>query len=419
MHVSYLQRRPVGKWYSELVPELEPVTDIYTVANEVVSTYHVKVVDVFNMTGYKAIAILAEPDNPITKDTRFVNYNENYNLSSNYTGGGELDVSSGHIAAPAPVLKEETLPDSIKRTFTTEDLKGEANSNFTKGVDVDIAILDTGIDLDHPDLNVYRNVSLVEGAVTGDDDNGHGTHVAGIAAAKDNGKGVIGAAPGARLWSVKVCDKAGECKISDMIKGVQYITEHADEIDVVNISVETPFSPALNRAISASIKAGVTYVVAAGNYGQDASKTSPASNPDVITVSAIADTDGKCGGLGPALESNNSTDDTFAGFSNFGSSVSIAAPGVSILSTYLDGGYAVDSGTSMASPSVAGAAALIKAESPKSSPEDVKKALLETGSTPLTPCQGGPQGYFTGDPDSYKEPLLYRKLTSAKSLENK
>ena len=131
----------------------------------------------------------------------------------------------------------------------------------------------------------------------GDDDNGHGTHVAGIAAAKDNGKGVIGAAPGARLWSIKVCDKAGECKISDMIKGVEYITEHADEIDVVNISVETPFSPALNRAISASIKAGVTYVVAAGNYGQDASTTSPASNPDVITVSAIADTDGKCGGL--------------------------------------------------------------------------------------------------------------------------
>ena len=95
-------------------------------------------------------------------------------------------------------------------------------------MDVDIAILDTGIDLDYTDLNVYRNVSLVEGAVTGDDDNGHGTHVAGIAAAKDNGKGVIGAAPGARLWAVKACDKEGECKISDMIKGVQYITEHAD-----------------------------------------------------------------------------------------------------------------------------------------------------------------------------------------------
>jgi len=401
-----------GEIILELTPALVPVTDIYDVANQVVSTYHVKVVDVYNMTDYKAIVILSEPDNPITKDSRFVNYNQNYNLSSNYTGGGELDVSSGHIAAPAPVLKQETLPDSIKRSFTTEDLKGKAKSNFSKGVDADIAILDTGIDLKHPDLNVYRNVSFVEGAKTGDDDNGHGTHVAGIAAAKDNGKGVIGAAPGARLWSVKVCDKAGECKISDMIKGVQYITEHADEIDVVNISVETPFSPALNRAISASIKAGVTYVVAAGNYGQDASKTSPASNPDVITVSAIADSDGKCGGVGPSLKSNNATDDTFARFSNFGPSVSIAAPGVAILSTYLHGGYAVDSGTSMASPSVAGAVALIKSVNPQMTPLDVKKSLLDTGSTPLTPCQGGPQGYFKGDPDQTHEPLLFRKLAT-------
>jgi len=197
-----------------------------------------------------------------------------------------------------------------------------------------------------------------------------------------------------------------------MIKGVQYVTEHADEIDVVNISVETPLSPALNRATSASIKAGITYVVSAGNYGHDASTTSSASNPDAITVSAIADSDGKCGGTGPSLKSQNATDDSFARFSNFGRSVTIAAPGVSILPTYLDGGYAVDSGTSMASPSVGGAAALIKAGNPGMSPKEVKKTLLDSGSTPLTQCEGGPQGYFTGDPDDYKEPLLFRKLTS-------
>lgn len=117
-----------------------------------------------------------------------------------------------------------------------------------------------------------------------------------------------------------------------------------------------------------------------------------ASNPDAITVSAIADSDGKCGRLGPALKSENSTDDTFAYFSNFGPSVTIAAPGVSILSTFLDGEYAIDSGTSMASPSVAGAADLIKADAPQFAPKDVKEALLETGSTPLTPCQGGQKG---------------------------
>ena len=303
----------------ELVANLVPTTDIFNVADDAVSTYHVKVVDVVNMTGYKAIVILAEPNNPITKDQRFVQYGEDYQSASNHTGGGELDLSSGHIAAPAPTIKEETIPDSIKRTFSTTDLKGDQQDT-----DVDIAILDTGIDLDHPDLNVYKNVSFVRDAETGDDDNGHGTHVAGIAAAKDDGKGIVGGAPGARLWSVKVCSGDGECKISDMIKGVEYITQHADEIDVVNISVETPLSPALNRAVSASIKAGVTYVVAAGNYGHDASTTSPASNPDAITVSAIADSDGKCGGSGPQLQVENATDDTFAQFSNFGPSVSIA-----------------------------------------------------------------------------------------------
>lgn len=396
----------------ELRQDLLNTTDIHQVAENVISKYHVKVVDEFDMPSYKAIAILAEPNNAIANDPMFVKY-ESTSAGQNQTqGAGELDTSAGHIAAAAVVFNE-TLPDSIKRTFSIEELsKAKSNDSGKKDVDVDIAILDTGIDLDHPDLNVYRNVSFVPGVASGDDDNGHGSHVAGIAAAKDNGIGVIGAAPGARLWSVKVCDGAGECKISNMIKGVEYITQHADEIDVVNISVETPFSPALNRAVSASIKAGVTYVVAAGNYGKDASSTSPASNPDAITVSAIADSDGKCGGIGPKIGGGNSTDDSFASFSNFGSSVTIAAPGVSILSTYLNGKYAVDSGTSMAAPAVTGAAALVKAHSPELSPKDVKAALLGEGSTPLTPCQGGPQGYFTGDPDQYKEPLLYRKLST-------
>src|SRR6185503_17955118 len=236
----------------------------------VVAEYKIVWVDTIDMPDYKALVVLADPTNPVTKDARFINYGEGPGPSSNYTGAGELDLSSGHVAAPPSKIEKQTVPDSIKRTFSAKDLSGHSQSGNGKDINVDIAILDTGVDLDHPDLNVYKNVSVISPNQTGDDDNGHGTHVAGIAAAKDNGIGVLGGAPGARIWSVKVCDGGGECKISNIIKGVEYVTQHADEIDVANISVETPLSPALNRAITASIKAGVTYVVAAGNYGHDA-----------------------------------------------------------------------------------------------------------------------------------------------------
>jgi subtilisin family serine protease len=389
-------------------PLLDKTMTMNQLAEQIVNEYHIIVADTIDLLDYKAIVVLADPSNAVTKDPRFINYNESYELSSNHTGAGELDLSSGHIAAPPKSIEKQTIPDSLKRSFSVEELDKDSKTRGDNDTDVDIAILDTGVDLDHPDLNVYEDVNVISPNQTGDDDNGHGTHVAGIAAAKDNGIGVVGGAPGARIWSVKVCNSAGECKISDMIKGIAYVTEHADEIDVVNISVETPFSPALNRAISASIKEGVTYVVAAGNYGQDAATTSPASSPDVITVSAIADSDGKCGGLGPAPDLKNSTDDTFAPFSNFGPSVTIAAPGVAVLSTYLNGEYAVDSGTSMAAPSVTAVAALMRANSTSITPEEIKEAIVNSGSTPTTACEGGPQGYFSGDPDKIREPLLLR-----------
>jgi subtilisin len=104
-------------------------------------------------------------------------------------------------------------------------------------VNVDIALLDTGIDLDHPDLlNVYNQISFVPGTQSADDDNGHGTHVTGIAAARDNNLGVVGVAPGARLWAVKVLDSNGQGLISDIIKGIDYLGQHASEVDVINMS---------------------------------------------------------------------------------------------------------------------------------------------------------------------------------------
>ena len=253
---------------------------------------------------------------------------------------------------------------------------------------------------------MYIKISdFVAGTKIGDDDQGHGSHIAGIIAAKKNSLGILGIVPDARLWSVKVCDKIGNCPLSSQIQGVEYVTEHADEIDVVNISFENSHSPILDRAINQSVAAGLTYIVAAGNSGKDASLNSPASNPSVLTVSAIGDSDGKCGGVGRPTFIGE--DDELASFSNFGPVVDIAAPGVDILTTYNGTEYAVKSGTSTAAPHVTGVAALYKATHPTASPYEVYQALITLASFPTTQCDGNGHGYFQGDKDGFSEPLLY------------
>jgi subtilisin family serine protease len=303
-------------------------------------------------------------------------------------------------------INSQILPTGVKRVGA--DLSSTIAGNGFGDVDADIAILDTGISLSHPDLNLYRQQTFVTGTTSADDDNGHGTHVAGIAAAKDNSVGIVGVAPGARLWAVKVLDKDGAGAISTIIKGIDYITQHANEIDVANLSFGCECSSAaLDAAINSSVQAGITYVVSAGNDHKEASTFSPANDPNVLAVSAIADSDGKCGGFGAAT--NHGSDDTLADFSNYGKAVSIAAPGVNILSTYKDNSYTTLSGTSMAAPFVAGAAALYKASHKSSSPFEVRNALLSAGSIPSTICDGDGHGYFAGDPDGIHEPFLYVK----------
>lgn len=262
-------------------------------------------------------------------------------------------------------IAAQELPTGIRRIFADE------NPNLIDGsddrrVDVDVAVIDTGIDLDHPDLNVVRSVDCSGGSPFrqrckdgGDDDNGHGTHVAGTIGALDNGIGVVGVAPGARLWSVKVLRSDGSGYISWIVAGIDYVTANADRIEVANMSLGCECSSdALDTALTNSVQAGVAYAVAAGNADKDAATFSPANHPDVLTVSALADFDGEPGGLGsPTCRIDQ--DDTLADFSNWGSSVEIAAPGVCVLSTWNDGGYATLSGTSMASPHAAGALALL------------------------------------------------------------
>ena len=280
---------------------------------------------------------------------------------------------------------------------------------------IDIVIVDTGVSLTHPDLSIYRSMSFVNGNLSShsdltDDKNGHGSHIAGIINAKDNGFGIVGIVPedNIRLWSMKVCSDDGICSLSDQIKAIEYITNNSDTIDIVNYSIENPYSELFEKAISESVKAGITYVVAAGNFAKNATfTTSPASNPDVITVSAIGDSDGKCGGLGPLLDGGRMMDDTFANFSNFGPSIDVAAPGVDILSTFNGTAYGILSGTSMAVPHVTGLAAYLKTINPDANPDTIREMIAKSGSSPDSECQENKGiGYFRGDVDKFAEPLI-------------
>jgi subtilisin family serine protease len=299
----------------------------------------------------------------------------------------------------------QSLPTGIDRI--------DADLSPTAGIDggdervpVDVAVLDTGIQANHPDLNVVGGRNFATGKSYGDG-HGHGTHVAGTIGALDNGIGVVGVAPGARLWAVRVLDNNGTGWLSWILAGVDWVTANASKIGVANMSLGfAGTSAALNTAIANSVAAGVTYVVAAGNDGADAGGFSPASHPDVICVSAIADTDGRCGGAGGT--SAYGADDTLAAFSNRGSAVDLAAPGVGILSTYKGSAYAVLNGTSMASPHVAGAAALVIARDGRIGPANVKAALLSRAVPQSQSCDtSGSVGGFSGDSDGFAEPLLH------------
>ena len=304
----------------------------------------------------------------------------------------------------------QALPSGINRADA--DLSPTAGiNNVDNRVNVDVAVIDTGVDLDHPDLNVYtagqKNCTLLGAFSNADDDNGHGTHVSGTIGALDNNAGVVGMAPGARIWPVKVLNSAGIGFGSDIICGIDYVTSHSSEIEVANMSLGGGGSDdgacgaidgdTEHAAICDAVNSGVTFVVAAGNDSADASESAPAAYDEVITVSALADFNGQPGG-GAASTCRADVDDTFADFSNYGADVDIIAPGVCINSTVPGGGYDnTYSGTSMASPHVAGGAALYLAANPSATPAQVLAALVSTGTTNWNSID---------DPDGVQEPLL-------------
>lgn len=330
----------------------------------------------------------------------------------------EQDSAVAAVVPDEPIeLTADTIPTGVVRISGVANAIASING-LDERVDADVAVVDTGIDPTHPDLNVVGGYNCTSSdRAAWSDGEGHGTHVAGTVGALDNGIGVVGVAPGVRLWSVRILNSGGFGYLSWYACGLDWIAGQRDPADpsrplfeAANMSVTKWGSDdaacgrrnndILHAAICRVVDGGTTVVAAAANDSGPASKRVPAAYNEVITVSALADTDGLPGGAGGAScfsWSSYDRDDTFADFSNYGGDVDIIAPGKCIFSTLRGNRYGTMSGTSMAAPHVAGAVALYKATRPTAKPSEVRSALRYLGTMNWATAT---------DPDSTNEPLL-------------
>jgi subtilisin family serine protease len=321
------------------------------------------------MTASEAQAVAAEPD------VEFVTMSRTFDTPND-------PVPSNAEVAPFWWLRIGGTVDEAKKQTAGAD---GANAESKDSVNVNVAVIDSGIDGAHPDLNVRGGVDCTSGTpvtVSPIDKLGHGTAVAGIIGARNNNLGIIGTAPGTPLWSVRVVDDNDVITEESLICAIDWVTstrkddDDSNDIEVANISIGGPGSDTANcgkgsdpmhYAICRSVRAGVAYAVAAGNSSADIAGTVPAAYHEVLTATAIADFDGRPGGVAsPLCGAENwakagQRDDQPAFFSNFATHASdkrhtVAAPGVCMLST-APGGYSVNHGTSFASPAVAGSVA--------------------------------------------------------------
>ena len=265
----------------------------------------------------------------------------------------------GKVYASKVYATAQSLPWGVDR------IDAEKVHPYNKGTGIKIAVLDTGIDYTHPDLddNYKGGYDFVNDDADPMDDNGHGTHVAGIIAAEDNGFGVVGVAPEAYIYAVKVLDSNGSGTVSDVIAGIEWAVDN--NMQIVSMSLGTPtYSQSLRDACNAAYNAGLLLVAAAGNngnlFGIGDNVVYPAKFDSVIAVAATDENDER------------------ASFSSTGPEVELAAPGVNINSTYLGGSYRLLSGTSMACPHVTGVAALVWKAYPYYNNTQVRERLQQT-----------------------------------------
>jgi aqualysin 1 len=265
-------------------------------------------------------------------------------------------VADGEASASA-----QTIPYGID--LVNADSSSTLAGNGSGAVsNVNVYVIDTGVDASHPDLNVVQSVNFAKGGGRSGDCNGHGTHVAGTIAAKDDAQGVVGVAPGAPIHAVKVLNCQGSGQWSWIISGINWVTANHGGNAVANMSLGGGANQAVDDAVRNSAANGVFYGLAAGNDGANACNQSPAragagTNNGIATVAAIDSASQE------------------ASWSNDGPCVDIWAPGVNVLSTWTGGGYNTISGTSMASPHVTGGGALYLSTHSGASPAAVESAL--------------------------------------------
>lgn len=271
--------------------------------------------------------------------------------------GVEYDAVAQASGKPAPSQPAQKLPWGVDRV--------DADLVNGTGMGVKVCVVDTGIDKDHPDLqaNLAGGRNFVAKGLTldptkWDDDNGHGTHVAGTVAALNNTIGVVGVAPQASLLAAKVLNRQGSGYFSDIMAGINWCVQSGAKVVSMSLGSSSDVQ-AFHDTVDAAYANGVLVVAAAGNdYGGPVSY--PAAYDSVVAVSAT-----------------NSNDEV-ASFSSVGPEVELAAPGASVLSTYKDGGYATLSGTSMATPHVSGVAALAWEANPLLTNVEVRALLQST-----------------------------------------
>jgi subtilisin family serine protease len=295
-------------------------------------------------------------------------------------GGGKPTKDGGTTTTdPEPTTTEPTTTTTTTTTSTTTSgtyntitvMAGEtipwgvAKVGYGDGTGKVVWVIDSGIDATHADLNVdaARGVSFVSGLSPNTDGFGHGTRVAGIIGAKNNGSGVIGVASNASLISLRVFNDSGSGTLSAAISAVNHVISHGKAGDVVNMSLGGGVSTTLDNAVLNAASIGIRFAIAAGNSAIDCSNNSPA----------------RVNGNGIYTISNIDEYDRFFYTSNFGAPVDFAAPGVSVYTTYANGSYGYGTGTSYSAPHVAGILAL--------------KGTVSAN------------GYAIGDPDGNADPI--------------